>query len=63
MMTNEQTVTAWSNAYNAALTGLLASNKTASNVPELCKVFADQAVKGLQEIDAKLNSKRLRQEA
>ena len=52
MMANEQAVTAWANAYNAALTGLLASRIHAEDVtgkeapwvwgPDNLQVIAEQ---------------------
>ena len=59
MMTHEEQERYWTNAYNAALTGLLASKTkaiefTANNltiVTKQCKAFADQAVKDLEGLD------------
>jgi hypothetical protein len=80
VMTTEQRVIAWANAYNAALTGFLACNtlekeltrftlkleqgKTPiQRIADDCKEFADQALQDLQQFDAKVHPKRLRQEA
>jgi hypothetical protein len=58
MMTREQQTTFWANAYNAALTGLLASKShhmemfTKNNVLTVtnqCKVFADQALQDVKQ--------------
>jgi hypothetical protein len=60
MMTREQQATFWANAYNAALTGLLASKShhmemfTKNNVSAVtnqCKAFADQALEDLKQHD------------
>jgi hypothetical protein len=54
MLSREQQQTVWANAYNAALTGLLAarmhemdrfSANNVSGITEQCKAFADQALK------------------
>ena len=59
MLTHDQQTTLWTNAYNAALTGLLASkmqhseNFSASNVDIVtnqCKAFANQALKDALEL-------------
>lgn len=59
MLTRDQQTTLWTNAYNAALTGLLASkmhhseNFSASNVDIVtnqCKAFANQALKDALEV-------------
>jgi hypothetical protein len=59
MLTRDQQTTLWTNAYNAALTGLLASkmhhseNFSASNVyivTNQCQAFADQALKDALEL-------------
>ena len=60
MMTREQQTVFWANAYNAALTGLLASGShhmemfTKNNVSAVtnqCKAFADQALEDLKQHD------------
>jgi hypothetical protein len=54
MMTRKEQLTVWTNAYNAALTGLLSAKAahmeryTANNVGAItdqCKALADQALK------------------
>ena len=54
MLSREQQQTVWANAYNAALTGLLAarmhemdrfSANNVGDITEQCKAFADQALK------------------
>ena len=54
MMTREEQFTVWTGAYNAALSGLLASKvhemegfspNSVNVVTELCRAFADQALK------------------